>query len=175
MSKDANARKLAETRDLFITQWGALGTQWGINRTMAMIHALLLVSPEPLTTDEVMERLSISRGNANTNLRDLTGWGLIRVIMRKGDRRDFYEAEKDVWRMFCIIARERKRRETEPALAILRQCAETSGDLTGAEAKELHARLNELGEFVALANTVMDKVASAKDSTVVPKLLKFLG
>ena len=175
MSKDANARKLAETRDLFITQWGALGTQWGINRTMAMIHALLLVSPEPLTTDEVMERLSSSRGNANTNLRDLTGWGLIRVIMRKGDRRDFYEAEKDVWRMFCIIARERKRRETEPALAILRQCAETSGELSGPEAKELHARLNELGEFVALANTVMDKVASAKDSAIVPKLLKLLG
>lgn len=175
MSKEANARKLAETRDLFITQWGALGTQWGINRTMAMIHALLLVSPEPLTTDEVMERLTISRGNANTNLRDLTGWGLIRVILRKGDRRDFYEAEKDVWRMFCIIARERKRRETEPALAILRQCAETSGDLSGAEAKELHTRLTELGEFVALANSVMDKVASAERSFIVPKVLKLLG
>ena len=73
MTKEADARKFAETRDLFITQWGALGTQWGINRTMAMIHALLLVSPEPLTTDEVMEQLSISRGNASTNLRDLTG------------------------------------------------------------------------------------------------------
>jgi DNA-binding transcriptional regulator GbsR (MarR family) len=175
MSKTTDVRKLSETRDLFITQWGALGTQWGINRTMAMIHALLLVSPEPLTTDEVMERLAISRGNANTNLRDLTGWGLIRVVMRKGDRRDFYEAEKDVWRMFCIIARERKRRETEPALAILRQCAETSGELSGAEAKELHTRLTELGEFVALANTVMDKVAAAKDSTIVPKILKLLG
>lgn len=175
MSKEADARKLAETRDLFITQWGALGTQWGINRTMAMIHALLLVSPEPLTTDEVMEQLAISRGNANTNLRDLTGWGLIRVAMRKGDRRDFYEAEKDVWRMFCIIARERKRRETEPALAILRQCAETSGDLAGAEAKELHTRLTELGEFVALANSVMDKVAGAERSFIVPKILKLLG
>lgn len=175
MSKEADVRKLAETRDLFITQWGALGTQWGINRTMAMIHALLLVSPEPLTTDEVMEQLSISRGNANTNLRDLTGWGLIRVVMRKGDRRDFYEAEKDVWRMFCIIARERKRRETEPALAILRQCAETSGDLAGAEAKELHTRLTELGEFVALANSVMDKVAGAERSFIVPKILKLLS
>lgn len=175
MAKESDARKLAETRDLFITQWGALGTQWGINRTMAMIHALLLVSPEPLTTDEVMERLAISRGNANTNLRDLTGWGLIRVLLRKGDRRDFYEAEKDVWRMFCIIARERKRRETEPALAILRQCAETSGNLAGAEARELHARLTELGEFVALANSVMDKVASAERSFVVPKVLKLLG
>ena len=175
MGKETNAAKLAETRDLFITPWGALGTQWGINRTMAMIHALLLVSPEPLTTDEVMERLAISRGNANTNLRDLTGWGLVRVLMRKGDRRDFYEAEKDVWRMFCIIARERKRRETEPALAILRQCADTSGTLAGPEAKELHTRLTELGEFVALANTVMDKVASAKDSAIVPKVLKLLG
>lgn len=175
MSKETDARRLVETRDLFITQWGALGTQWGINRTMAMIHALLLVSPEPLTTDEIMERLSISRGNANTNLRDLTGWGLVRVLMRKGDRRDFYEAEKDVWRMFCIIARERKRRETEPALAILRQCAETSRALSGAEAKELHTRLTELGDFVSLSNTVMDKVASARDSTIVPKVLKLLG
>lgn len=175
MSKESDARKLTETRDLFITQWGALGSQWGINRTMAMIHALLLVSPEPLTTDDVMERLDISRGNASTNLRDLTGWGLIRVTLRKGDRRDFYEAEKDVWRMFCIIARERKRRETEPALALLRQCAANSGDLAGAEARELHTRLSELGDFVALANNVMDKVASAKDSTIVPKLLKLLG
>lgn len=175
MRKEANAVKLAETRDLFITQWGALGTQWGINRTMAMIHALLLVSPEPLTTDDVMERLSVSRGNANTNLRELTDWGLVRVLMRKGDRRDFYEAEKDVWRMFCIIARERKRRETEPALALLRQCAATSEKLAGAEARELHQRLAELGDFVALANTVMDKIASSKDSTIVPRMLKLLG
>ena len=97
------------------------------------------------------------------------------MILRKGDRRDFYEAEKDVWRMFCIIARERKRRETEPALALLRQCAATTKGFTGADAKEFTARLTELGEFVALANTVMDKVAAAKDSTIVPKVLRLLG
>lgn len=166
---------LDETRDRFITQWGALGTQWGINRTMAMIHALLLVSPEPLATDTVMDRLQVSRGNANTNLRELTGWGLIRVVLYKGDRRDYYEAEKDPWKMFCIIARERKRRETEPALLLLRQCVADSENLPGTEARELHQRLADLSEFVALANTIMDKVASAERSKIVPRVLKLLS
>ena len=169
------AERFQETRERFITQWGALGTQWGINRTMAMIHALLLVAPEPLTTDEVMERLQVSRGNANTNLRELVAWGLVRIVPKKGERRDFYEAEKDTWKMFCTIARERKRRETEPALALLLDCAEQTDDIASAEAREFNARVSDLADFVALANSVMDKVASAKDSSVAPRVLKLLG
>ena len=111
MKSDDAAGTLREARQEFVSQWGAIGSAWGINRTMAQIHALLITSPEPLTTDEVMEELRISRGNANTNLRDLVGWGLIRSLLRPGERKEYLVAEKDVWKMFCIIARERKRRE----------------------------------------------------------------
>ena len=96
--------ELDQIKQDFVGQWGALGSQWGVNRTMAMIHSLLLVSPEPLTTDEVMQKLEISRGNANTNLRELASWGLVRSVVLKGKRKDYYEAEKDVWRIFCIVA-----------------------------------------------------------------------
>lgn len=92
----------------FITQWGAMGSWWGINRTMAQIHALLLITDRALSTDEIMDDLKISRGNPNMNLRDLAGWGLIRSVIRKGERKEYFEAEKDVWKMFCTIVRERK-------------------------------------------------------------------
>jgi hypothetical protein len=93
-----------------------MGGAWGINRTMAQVHALLMTSEKALTTDEVMAELKISRGNAHQNLRELVGWGLVRNVIRKGERKEYYESEKEVWRMFCTIARERKRREIEPAL-----------------------------------------------------------
>ena len=89
--------KLQEARDEFVTQWGIMGAQWGINRTMAQIHALLMTAPEVMSTDEVMEALEISRGNAHTNLKDLVSWGLIRIVTKKGERKEFFEAEKDVW------------------------------------------------------------------------------
>ena len=159
----------------FVSQWGALGSQWGVNRTMAMIHSLLLVSTKPLTTDQVMEELESSRGNANTNLRELASWGLVRSVVLKGERKDFYEAEKDVWRIFCIVARERKRRETEPASKVLQSCVQRAQRLKTKEANALSKQLNELNEFVELANTIMDKVASKERSVLVPKLLKLLA
>lgn len=167
--------ELEQIKDDFVTQWGALGSQWGVNRTMAMIHALLLVSPKPLTTDEIMNQLAISRGNANTNLRDLASWGLIRQVVLKGERKDHYEAEKDVWKIFCIVARERKRRETEPAGQVLKSCIERANSLESAEAKELQKQLAALSEFVTLANTIMEKVASKEQSTLLPKLLKVIS
>ncbi len=168
-------KELDQIKQDFVGQWGALGSQWGVNRTMAMIHSLLLVSPDPLTTDEVMEKLEISRGNANTNLRELVSWGLIRSVVLKGKRKDYYEAEKDVWRIFCIVARERKRRETEPASKVLQNCVERAQRLKTKEAKALSNQLKELNEFVELANSIMDKVASKERSTLVPKLLKLLS
>lgn len=167
--------ELTQIKDDFVTQWGALGTQWGINRTMAMIHALLLVSPKPLTTDEIMEDLSVSRGNANTNLRDLVSWGLIRQVILKGERKDHYEAEKDTWKIFCTVARERKRRETEPASQVLKDCIDRSKSLKSNEAIELHKQLTALNDFVMLANSVMEKVASKEKSTLLPKILKLLS
>src|SRR2546430_14003954 len=108
---------LREARDEFVSQWGVIGSAWGVNRTMAQIHALLITAPSALSTDEVMAELKISRGNAHRNLRDLVSWGLVRSVVRKGERKEFFEAEKNVWKMFCIIIRERRRRELPAAQA----------------------------------------------------------
>lgn len=162
-------------KEEFIAQWGALGTQWGINRTMAQIHALLMTSPNAMCTDEVMEELSVSRGNAHTNLKELVNWGLIRMIVVKGDRRDFYEAEKDVWQIFTIIARERKRREIEPALALLNRCAEETKGLKSEDAKVFHKQVKDLEEFVTFASKMSDRVASMKYGLAIQLASKILG
>lgn len=165
---------MESVRDTFIRQWGAMGSQWGVNRSMAMIHALLLVSPEPLMTDAIMAELSISRGNANSNLRELVDWGLVYPVLVKGDRRDYFEAEKDVWRIFCIVARERKRREMEPAQKVLEDCVRRSGSLEGAEARALHTQLTRLSEFVGMANGLMDKLSRAERDRILPNLMRVL-
>jgi DNA-binding transcriptional regulator GbsR (MarR family) len=165
---------LIRARDEFVTQWGALGSTWGINRTMAQIHALLMVTPRALTTDEVMADLQISRGNAHANLRDLVGWGLVRSVVRKGERKEYFEAEKDVWKMFCTIVRERKRREVEPAITVLKTCAEQTAGLKSEEARAFTKQLNALGEFLVLSDNVMSKIAKSEQSVTVPWALKFL-
>ena len=166
--------QLQAARDEFVTQWGAMGNSWGINRTMAQIHALLMITPEPLSTDEVMEELKISRGNANMNLRELVGWGLVRGIVRKGERKEFFEAEKDVWKIFCTVARERKRREIEPAQEVLLRCQEQTEGLKGADAEIFRKQLAELSDFIATASNVMDKVASSSRSKLMPLAAKML-
>lgn len=163
---------LIEAKDQFIAQWGSLGTAWGINRTMAQIHALLFVSDAPLTTDTVMEELTISRGNANTNLRDLVGWGLIRSVVRKGERKEYFEAEKEVWKMFCIITRERKRREVEPAIAILNACAQSTRGIQSKEGKAFNEQIKALLDFVQLADGLMTKVSRSEQNHIVPAMLK---
>jgi DNA-binding transcriptional regulator GbsR (MarR family) len=171
---DHTAAEVRAARERFISQWGVISAAWGINRTMAQIHALLLTSPAPLATDEIMAALQISRGNVNTNLRELVGWGLLRVVLRKGERKEFFGAEKEVWKIFCIIARERQRREIEPALAVLRECAERTATLKGAEAEEFHATMRHLGDFVRQASGAMDRVARSERSKIMPLILKML-
>src|SRR6187399_1908641 len=135
MKKTRNAAAaLEEARDDFVTQWGSIGSAWGINRTMAQVHALLITRPNPLSTDEIMAELKISRGNAHSNLRDLVSWGLVRSVVRKGERKEYFEAEKDVWKMFCIIIRERRRREIRPAMGVLQACAARTKELKSADA-----------------------------------------
>jgi DNA-binding transcriptional regulator GbsR (MarR family) len=170
----AEAAQLAAARDEFVTQWGAIGNAWGINRTMAQIHALLITSAQALTTDEVMEDLKISRGNAHTNLRELVGWGLVRSVVRKGERKEYFEAEKDVWKMFCIIVRERKRREIRPAINVLKDCIERVDDLKSTEAKSFAAQTKALCDFMEMADGVLSKVVRSEQSSVVPWALKFL-
>lgn len=166
---------LKQARDEFVAQWGALGTQWGINRTMAQIHALLMTAPQPLSTDEVMEELQISRGNAHMNLKELVAWGLVRIVVRKGDRREYFEAEKDVWTIFTIVARERKRREIDPALAVLRKCAENSRDIETAEGRAFFEQMRQLEEFVEFASRMSDRVAGMKHGFAVQMAAKLLG
>jgi DNA-binding transcriptional regulator GbsR (MarR family) len=172
---DSDCGSWEVARDEFVAQWGALGGHWGINRTMAMIHALLITAPEPMHTDAIMERLDISRGNANTNLRELVGWGLVRVVLRKGERREFFEAEKDVWQMFVTITRERKRRELEPALAVLRDCADRTAAEEAGPGREFHRQMTELREFLEFGMKVADVVSSMKHNSALQWAMRLMG
>ena len=170
----AEAARLHAARDEFVTQWGTIGSAWGINRTMAQIHALLIITPGPLTTDEVMEELKISRGNAHMNLRELVGWGLVRSVIRKGERKEYFEAEKDVWKMFCIIVRERKRREIRPAINVLKDCIDRADGLKSPEAAAFTKQTKALCDFMEMADGVLSKIVRSEQSTIVPWALKFL-
>jgi len=167
-------RTLRAARDEFVSQWGSIGSAWGINRTMAQIHALLMTAPGASSTDEIMEDLHISRGNAHSNLRELVSWGLVRSVFKKGDRKEYFEAEKHVWKIFCTIIRERRRRELRPAMAVLEQCAERTTDLKGAEAVAFNKQIKALSDFLALSDNVITKLSRSEQSTVVPWALKFL-
>lgn len=174
MKETKSAGPLQDARDEFVSQWGAIGSAWGINRTMAQIHALLITAPAPLSTDDVMAELKISRGNAHSNLRDLVSWGLVRSVVRKGERKEFFEAEKDVWRMFCIVIRERRRREMRPALAVLKDCSERTKGLKGGDAVAFNRQLNALSDFLQLADRVITKLSQSEQSKMIPWALRFL-
>lgn len=172
---NTEAETLKTSRDEFVSQWGALGTQWGINRTMAQIHALLMTAPQPLTTDDVMQELEVSRGNAHTNLKDLVAWGLVRSVVKKGERKEYFEAEKDVWQIFTTVARERKRREIDPALGVLNKCSEESREFTSVEGKAFHDQMCALQDFVSFASKMADRVSTLKHGMAVQLAKKLLG
>lgn len=171
---DENVR-LEAARDEFVTQWGIMGAQWGINRTMAQIHALLMTAPDVMSTDEVMKVLEISRGNAHTNLKDLVGWGLIRIVTKKGERKEFFEAEKDVWEIFRRVARERKRREIDPALETLRNCKAATEDMRLAGGKAFHDQMVQLEDFVSFASKMGDRVATMQHGKAIKLAMKIFG
>jgi DNA-binding transcriptional regulator GbsR (MarR family) len=115
---------LSRSKALFIRRWGEMGGYWGINRTMAELHALLYISAEPLNTDQIMDALAISRGNTSMNIRQLVDWGLVSRVHHKGDRKEYFAAETNVWEMFQTIVRERRRREVEPIVETINRCRE---------------------------------------------------
>src|SRR5215207_1137782 len=127
-------KRLRDVQDLFIRRWGEMGQTWGINRTMAEIHALLYINATPLCTDDVMDRLHISRGNAGMSLRALCDWGIIRRLHKRGERREYFESLSDVWEMFSIIAAERKRREMDPVLETIKQCRRMLDEMSAGRA-----------------------------------------
>lgn len=139
-------KALSPVQKKFILHWGELGLRWGLNKSVAQIHALLYLSSEPLTAEQVASLLSIARSNVSTSLRELQGWGLVRVVHQLGDRRDHFETERDVWEMFTIIIDERKRREIDPTITVLRECvADTNRDVP--DEKEARKRIRELLTF----------------------------
>jgi DNA-binding transcriptional regulator GbsR (MarR family) len=117
----SSAALLAEAQDRFIAAWGQMGSAWGISRTMAEVYALLYITGEPLNTDDIMDRLQISRGNASMSLRALLEWGIVQRSHKRGDRKEYFQAEQDVWAMFRAIVRERMKREVDPLLASLHE------------------------------------------------------
>lgn len=150
------ASDLALAREQFISLWGQMGSKWGIPRTMAEVHALLFVEGRPLSAEEVMERLRISRGNASMTLRALLDWDIVRRTHVAGDRKEYFEAEQDVWKLFRTIVRERKKREIDPLLEALHECRDrTAGVRAGAGVDEKsiaehNERLDRMLEFMRL-------------------------
>lgn len=163
---------LKVSRERFVAAWGDMASNWGINKTMARIHALLMAAETPLSTDEIMETLAISRGNANMNLRGLVDWGLVRRVSVGSERREYFQSEKDVWNMCCRIARERKKREIEPVIEALHECLREAGD--GREAAAFRKRLKELLELVRTLDFVLGKLAEQEKNAVMPKVLMLI-
>jgi DNA-binding transcriptional regulator GbsR (MarR family) len=153
---------LAEARERFVDLWGQMGSVWGIPRTMAQVHAYLLVEGEPRNTDDVIKALGISRGNASMTLRALVDWGIVYRSHRRGDRKEYFLAEQDVWTMFRTILAERKKREIDPLLAALEACRHTP-DLsidTAAASQEHNERIDALLAFFQLIDSISQRFIS---------------
>jgi len=154
---------LEQSKAQFIRRWGEMGGYWGINRTMAEIHALLFVSTEPICTDDVMAKLMISRGNASMNLRSLVDWGLIERIHLRGDRKEYFVCRTDVWEMFETIVRQRRRREVEPIVETIEHCKAMvedsqprAGDADAEDVQVYKQRLDEMHKFLDSFGTIVD-------------------
>lgn len=142
----------------FILHWGEMGTRWGINRTVAQIHALLFTSDRPLNAEEICTALGVARSNVSNSLKELQNWGIVRVVHLPGDRRDHFESMQDVWEMFRVIAAERKRREIDPTLSILRECLDDPETEESDSETHARARMGDLLEFFELATQFYDQI-----------------
>lgn len=143
----------------YILHWGEMGTRWGVNRTVAQIHALLYLSPEPLTAEDIAQALVIARSNVSTSIKELQGWGLIALVPMLGERRDFFTAKGDTWEMLMTIMEERKKREIEPTLTLLRQCVlemEEDRDTPAAVKQKMSSML----DFISTLTAWFDQVKS---------------
>jgi DNA-binding transcriptional regulator GbsR (MarR family) len=157
--------KLTPVAQKFILHWGEMGTRWGINRTVAQVHALLFISPTPINAEEIATTLSVARSNVSTSLRELQGWGIVRVVHVLGDRRDHFESVKDVWEIFRIVSEERKRREIDPTLRVLRECVEELRG-TGDSDAYTRERLASMLEFLTVMTGMFEEVMRMPASTL---------
>lgn len=161
---------LEEVKEKFILHWGEMGSLWGINRTMAQVHALLFLSPEPLSANDIMDELQISRGNASMALRELIAWGIVTRVHLKGERREFYTTEKDVWTMFRIIARERKKREVDPTINMLRQSMAELEAMSSAKGQYEREQIESLLQFFETGAEVYQDLERQNPNSII-KLL----
>ena len=164
--------KLPEARQQFISNWGAFGTHWGINRTMAQIHALLMISPDPLTQDDIMAQLDISRGNTNMNIRELINWGLVDRVILHGERKEYFTAEKDIWKVVRQIVKERKKRELEPMLQLLDKLEDVEGDKRDKQVKAFTDVVSGIKKLGKQADKTLDVMIRAEESWFVGSLMK---
>jgi DNA-binding transcriptional regulator GbsR (MarR family) len=148
---------LSAVQERFILHWGEMGARWGINRTVAQIHALLYLAPRPLHAEEICATLSATRSHVSTSLRELQSWGLVRAVRVLGDRRDHFESLKNVWEMFARVLEERKRREMDPTLEMLRQLSAELKQRRPRD-KETEARIEALLEFFSAASSWFGKL-----------------
>ena len=162
-----------EAKNKFVQTWGALGSQWGINKTMAQIHALLMVSNEPISMEDVMEELQISRGNASMNLRALMDWGIVYKEYKAGERREFFTAEKDLDELAVKIARERSKREIRPALKVLKEVSSIDSNATEEE-RDFVDQTTKLYDFVLKADNMLEKATEFKDNWLGRLVIKIM-
>lgn len=166
--------KFDEAKKQFIQTWGTLGSEWGINRTMAQIHALLLIAPMPVSTDEIMVELQVSRGNANMNLRELMNWNLVKKELLPGERKEYFLAEKDIWEVARRIAMERKRREIEPVKQVLSRLKLAEGDRKKPEIKEFTRMMTDLEGFVGKMDKTVETMIRADQNWFFGTLIKLM-
>lgn len=161
-----------EAKERFIETWGVLGSQWGVNKTIAQIQALLLISPNPLSTDDIMEELTISRGNANMSIRQLLDWGIVYKKTIAGDRKEYFVAEKDVWKWSHKIGTVRKQRELNPVLELLQEINASKEIGKSEEEKEFSKQIKELNEFTNQVGKLADKLFLSPRGELLLKLMK---
>jgi DNA-binding transcriptional regulator GbsR (MarR family) len=166
--------KLTESKEKFINAWGTLGTSWGINRTMAQVHALLLVSPDPMSAEEIMNELNISRGNANMNIRTLIDWGLVQKEFKTGERKEFFVAEKDIWKVFKQIAKERRKRELEPIFKVLDDVKKVEGDKRDRKIKAFVDAIEDIERFTHKADRTLETMIKADENWLIGSFMKLM-
>jgi DNA-binding transcriptional regulator GbsR (MarR family) len=157
---------LTPVAEKFILHWGEMGTRWGINRTVAQIHALLFISKEPLNAEQITNLLGVARSNVSNSLKELQGWGIVRIVHVMGDRRDHFESLRDVWELFRQVLDERKKREIDPTVTLLRDCVAEAGRAGVAE-KYSSQKLSELLGFFEQTTAWYEQIRRMPTAAVV--------
>jgi DNA-binding transcriptional regulator GbsR (MarR family) len=175
------ADRLKAARERFVALWGQMASNWGIPRSMAEVHALLLIAAAPMNTDDLMEALHISRGSASMTLKALQEWGVVSRTHIRGDRKEYFQAEQDIWKLFRTILRERKKREIDPLIEALRECRDLTAKPPAGAARKIGAvraidehnkRLDSMLEFITMIDAISERlIASGKGLELAAKIL----